>query len=71
MLEKGYSCDCTQEKELEAAIVEFGTLRYLGRDDILDAKWSGLWDKSGNFRLDVLWDAIQGAYSHCPKYEPR
>ncbi len=71
MLERGYSCGCTQEKEVEALIVELGTLRYLGRDDILDAKWAGAWDSSGQFSLAIVWEAISGAYSSCPKYEPR
>lgn len=74
LLEGGYSCDCTVQKEVEAKVVELYVLRCLGRDDILVDKWGGAWDwdNSGHGKFDQgkLWRALEEAYSHCAKYEP-
>ena len=73
MLEGGYSCDCTVQKEVEAKIVELYVLRCLGREDILTTKWGGLWEwdgEHGTFDKATLWRALEEAYSECDLYEP-
>ena len=44
MLEAGYPFRCSVQKEVEAMVVEFYTLRYLGRDDVSRARSSFPWD---------------------------
>ncbi len=73
LLEGGYSCDCTVQKEVEAKIVELYVLRCLGREDILTTKWAGLWEwdgEYGTFDKATLWRALEEAYPECELYEP-
>ncbi len=74
LLEGGYSCGCTVQKEFEAKTVELYVLRCLGREDILVNKWGGAWDWDdsghGTFDRGKLWRALKEAYSHCDEYEP-
>ncbi len=64
-----YRCGCSIEKEYYAHVTEFYVLQEMGRMDILEESYGGIYDEyTGEFNGNNLWEALQKTYTDCPDY---
>ena len=65
---EGGDCGCTIENEYYAYVTGFYVLQETGRMDLLESKWRGAYNDSGQFDSGKLWKAVKEAYPECPEY---
>jgi len=64
-----YRCGCSIEKEYYAWITGFYVLQEMGRMDILEERYSGVYDDyTGEFDGNLLWKRLKEVYNECPEY---